>query len=131
VLGHIGLTPQTLNELGGYRVQGRTAPEAEALIADAKALAEAGVFAMVVECVPAELGERLTREVSVPTIGIGAGAGCDGQVLVLNDFLGLTESPPKLAKAYLNMAEAFRTATALYIKEVEQGAFPTEAQCYK
>jgi len=131
VLGHIGLTPQAVNEIGGYRVQGRSAPEAEALIADAKALEEAGVFAMVVECVPVALGERLTREVSVPTIGIGAGAGCDGQVLVLNDFLGLTESPPKLAKAYLNMSEQIRGAVSLYVEEVAQGAFPGEGQCYK
>ena len=131
VLGHIGLTPQAINEMGGYRVQGRTAPEAEALVADAKALDEAGVFAMVVECVPVALGEWLTREVSVPTIGIGAGAGCDGQVLVLNDFLGLTESPPKLAKAYLNMSEQIRGAVSLYMEEVAQAAFPGEGQCYK
>ena len=131
VLGHIGLTPQAVNEIGGYRVQGRTAPEAEALIADAKALDEAGVFAMVVECVPSELGERITRGISVPTIGIGAGAGCDGQVLVLNDFLGLTESPPKLAKAYLNLSEQIHNAASLYIKEVAQGVFPGEGQCYK
>jgi 3-methyl-2-oxobutanoate hydroxymethyltransferase len=131
VLGHIGLTPQTVNELGGYRVQGRTEAQAEALIADAKALDAAGVFALVVECVPAELGARITKEISVPTIGIGAGPGCDGQVLVLHDFLGLTESPPKLAKAYLNMAEQIRGALARYTDEVGQGIFPGEAQCYR
>ena len=131
VLGHIGLTPQTLNEVGGYRVQGRTAPQADALVADAKALEAAGVFAMVIECVPVELGGRITREVSVPTIGIGAGPQCDGQVLVLNDFLGLTESPPKLAKAYLDMTAQIRSALARYVEEVAQGVFPGEGQCYK
>ena len=131
VLGHIGLTPQAVNELGGWRVQGKTAEAAEALVADAKALEAAGVFAMVVECVPQELGERITREVGVPTIGIGAGAGCDGQVLVLHDFLGLTESPPKLAKAYLNLRGDILGAVARYVEEVENSAFPTEAQCYK
>ena len=131
VLGHIGLTPQAVNEIGGYRVQGRTAPEAEALLADAKALEAAGVFAMVVECVPVELAERITREVSVPTIGIGAGPHCDGQILVLSDFLGMTESPPKLAKAYLNLNGLIRDALARYVEEVAQGAFPAEGQCYK
>ena len=130
VLGHIGLTPQSLNEMGGYRVQGRGAEAAEALVADAKALDSAGVFAMVVECVPPELGERVTREVAVPTIGIGAGPGCDGQVLVLHDFLGLTESPPKLAKAYLSLGEAIQSSLAQYAREVEQGAFPGKEQCY-
>ena len=130
VLGHIGLTPQAVHEMG-YRVQGRTAPQADALVEDAKALAAAGAFAVVVECVPAELGERITRAVPVPTIGIGAGAGCDGQVLVLNDFLGLTEAPPKLAKAYLNLADAIRGAVAEYAEEVARGVFPGEGQCYK
>jgi len=131
VLGHIGLTPQAVNEIGGYRVRGRTAPEADALAADAKALEEAGVFAMVIECVPVELGERVTREVSVPTIGIGAGPHCDGQILVLSDFLGMTESPPKLAKAYLSLADEIKGAVARYVDEVAQGTFPNEAQCYK
>ncbi len=130
VLGHIGLTPQAINEIGGYRVQGRTAPQAEELVADGKALAEAGVFALVVECVPAELGARLTREISVPTIGIGAGPNCDGQVLVVNDFLGLTESPPKFAKAYVKMGELMKDALAQYARDVEQGTFPGEAESY-
>ena len=130
VLGHIGLTPQAVNEIGGFRVQGRSDEQAEALVADARALDAAGVFAMVVECVPAALGERVTREVSAPTIGIGAGPGCDGQVLVLHDFLGLTESPPKLAKAYLDLAGAVRGAVETYVREVGDGTFPGKGQCY-
>jgi 3-methyl-2-oxobutanoate hydroxymethyltransferase len=132
VLGHIGLTPQSIREMGGYKVQGRKPAEAKRLIADARSLEKAGVFAIVVECVPAGLGAELTKAVQVPIIGIGAGPSCDGQILVVNDMLGLTpaESTPKFVKRYAEMGDAMRQAVAAYRGDVESGRFPDKTQSY-
>lgn len=131
VLGHIGLTPQSIKETGGYKVQGKTTEAAEKLIADAKALADAGVFALVLECVPEELGTAITEAVGVPTIGIGAGRGCDGQILVIHDLLGMfTGKSPKLAKRYAEIGEAMKQAFRQYRSEVRDGAFPGEENIY-
>lgn len=125
VIGHIGLTPQTAGQLGGFKVQGRDMAAARKLFADAKALEEAGVFGIVLEAVPASLAEIITSTVAVPTIGIGAGPGCDGQVLVTNDLLGLFEKfTPGFVKKYLNLAPEIKKAVQSFISEVEEGAFP-------
>ena len=124
VMGHVGLTPQAVNTLGGYRVVGRGA-EAEALMADARAVAEAGAFSVVLEKVPAALAARVTAEIAIPTIGIGAGVHCDGQVLVLDDMLGLfTAFRPKFVKRYGELAAAADAAIAAYAAEVRAGSFP-------
>lgn len=131
VLGHIGLTPQSVNVLGGYKVQGRTREAGEQLVADARALAEAGAFAIVLECVPPDIAEAVTAGSPVPVIGIGAGPACDGQVLVLNDLLGLTEKPlPKFVKPYAALADTLRAAFRAYADEVRNGAFPAPEHCY-
>jgi 3-methyl-2-oxobutanoate hydroxymethyltransferase len=131
VLGHIGLTPQSIRQMGGYKVQGKREDEAERLMADAHALAEAGVFAIVVECVPRALGRELTQAVAVPTIGIGAGPDCDGQILVTPDLLGLTQAPyPRFVKRYADLGDRMRQAFRDYRQEVEGGAFPAEEHCY-
>lgn len=132
VLGHIGLTPQSVLTLGGHKVQGRQPMEAAQLEADAAALCAAGVFALVLECVPAALAERITRAVPVPTIGIGAGAACDGQVLVLHDMLGLTPSDeqPRFVKRYAELAAAIRQAAGEYMRDVEAGTYPGPDECY-
>jgi 3-methyl-2-oxobutanoate hydroxymethyltransferase len=128
VMGHVGLTPQSVRRLGGFKVQ----RDADAVLADAKALEEAGVFSMVVECVPAGLGQRVTSVVAVPTIGIGAGPGCDGQVLVLHDLLGLEESMrPKFSKRYAEMAALVRDAAGRYAAEVRSGEFPGEGNSFR
>ncbi|HMP74530.1 MAG TPA: 3-methyl-2-oxobutanoate hydroxymethyltransferase [Kiritimatiellia bacterium] len=127
VLGHIGLLPQSVHAMGGYRMQGKTDADAERLIADAKAVEEAGAFAVVLEGMPAEVGRAVTEAVSIPTIGIGAGPDCDGQVLVVNDLLGLTEKPPSFAKAYARLGEEARSAFAEYVREVRDGTFPGRA----
>lgn len=125
VMGHIGLTPQSVHALGGYRVQGRTAEAAERLLADAVALAAAGAFAIVLELVPAPLARLITREVGVPTIGIGAGADCDGQVLVTHDLLGLYAGHvPRFVKRYADLAPTVQDAVTRYIREVRDGSFP-------
>ncbi len=125
VMGHIGLTPQTAGQLGGFKVQGRDIESARKMIADAKALAEAGVFAIVLECVPGELAGIVTRSVSVPTIGIGAGSECDGQVLVTNDLLGMFEKfIPTFVKQYANLAPQITKAVASFREEVDTGVFP-------
>lgn len=131
VLGHIGLTPQMINEMGGFRVQGRSAMQADALVQDGLALAEAGAFAVVLEGVPPSLGKRVTGALPVPVIGIGAGPDCDGQVLVVNDLLGLTEKPPKFAKAYAGLRETVAEAFGKFVAEVEAREFPGTEQCYK
>lgn len=132
VMGHIGLTPQSVHQLGGYKVQGRQTEQAEKLLADAAALDEAGVFSIVLECVPAPLAEIATQRVGVPTIGIGAGAGCDGQVQVISDILGLAgPKVPKHAKRYVDAGKAIAEAVASYKTEVEDGAFPTEANSFE
>lgn len=131
VMGHIGLTPQSVNQLGGFRVQGRDLETAKKLIEDAKALEKAGVFSMVLEGVPAALAEKITGEVSVPTIGIGAGPGCDGQVLVINDVLGMYQGhTPKFVKKYVDLHPVIVQAIQGYRDEVKAGSFPAEEHCY-
>ena len=127
VMGHIGLTPQSINQLGGYKVQGKSSTAAVQLLNDAQALAEAGAFAIVLELVPAPLAKLITGKVSVPTIGIGAGPHCDGQVQVIHDMLGLfSDFVPKHAKQYARLRETIRSAVADYVNEVAAGTFPTE-----
>lgn len=124
VMGHLGLTPQSVLQFGGYRVQGRGA-EGERLIEDARSLEAAGCFAMVLESIPAQLAQRVTSEIGIPTIGIGAGPSCDGQVLVLHDMLGLYEDfQPKFVKRYANLASTIEEAVRRYAHDVEQGTFP-------
>jgi 3-methyl-2-oxobutanoate hydroxymethyltransferase len=125
VIGHLGLTPQSVHALGGYRVQGRDASTAERLLADARALEEAGACAIVLELLPAALATRITGALTIPTIGIGAGVGCDGQVLVLHDMLGLNEMfNPKFLKRYAELGEAVRAAVRSYAAEVRDGTYP-------
>ena len=132
VMGHIGLTPQSINVFGGFKVQGKSEEAARALLADAKAVEEAGAFALVIEAVPAALAQMITDAVSIPTIGIGAGAGCDGQILVYQDMLGMfSDFTPKFVKRYANVGEVMREAFANYAAEVASGAFPTEEHTYK
>ena len=124
VMGHLGLTPQSVLQFGGYRVQGRGS-EGERLLEDAHRLAEAGCFSLVLESVPAPLAERVTKAITIPTIGIGAGAGCDGQVLVLHDMLGLFEEfRPKFVKRYAELSTQIEEAVRAYQKEVQEGTFP-------
>ena len=126
VMGHIGLTPQSVHQMGGYKVQGKTQKEAEDLIADAHALVDAGVFALVLECVPAALAAEITSEIAVPTIGIGAGSDCDGQILVTHDMLGLhADLTPKFAKRYAELGTQMSQAFESYHNEVTNGEFPT------
>ncbi|MBE7467393.1 MAG: 3-methyl-2-oxobutanoate hydroxymethyltransferase [Planctomycetes bacterium] len=126
VMGHIGLTPQSIHMIGGYRVQGRTKEAADRLIAAAQALEEAGAFAIVLELVPAPLAEQLSKMLSIPTIGIGAGPACDGQVQVFHDIMGMYEDfLPKHAHRYGNVAQVIRQAAKAYKDDVEQGRFPT------
>jgi 3-methyl-2-oxobutanoate hydroxymethyltransferase len=128
VMGHLGLTPQSLHQLGGYRVQGRT--DGDAVLEAALALEKAGAFAIVLELVPAVLAARITAALSVPTIGIGAGSSCDAQVLVWADMAGFTAKPPKLAKAYRNMRADLLAASQEFAEEVRTGTFPTETQTF-
>ena len=131
VMGHIGLTPQSVNAFGGFKVQGKTNEAAQKLIDDAKALEKAGVFAIVVECVPAELGKAITEAVNVPVIGIGAGKYCDGQVLVYQDMLAMYDKmKPKFVKAYANIGEQMIEAFKAYVSEVKSGAFPTDEHSF-
>ena len=131
VMGHIGLTPQSIYQLGGFTVQGKTPEAAARLLEDARALEQAGAFAIVLETVPAPLAALITRSVSIPTIGIGAGIGCDGQVQVINDILGsFTDFVPKHAKQYAKLTEIIRAAIAEYDREVKAGCFPTEEQSF-
>jgi 3-methyl-2-oxobutanoate hydroxymethyltransferase len=125
VMGHLGLTPQAVHVLGGHRVQGRGAPAADRLVQDALALESAGAFAIVLELVPSAVAERVTQSVKIPTIGIGAGAKCDGQVLVLHDMLGLNEGfHPKFLKKYAELGEQVLSALRCYASEVRSGSFP-------
>lgn len=131
VMGHIGLTPQSINQLGGFKVQGKSPAAALSLLSDARALEAAGVFSMVLECVPAPLARLITQTVSVPTIGIGAGVHCDGQVQVIADLLGLfTEFVPKHAKQYGRLGEAIKQAVTQYMNEVLSGDFPTDKESF-
>jgi 3-methyl-2-oxobutanoate hydroxymethyltransferase len=132
VMGHIGLTPQSVNAMGGMRVQGRSVDAATALVADATAIADAGCFAMVIEGVPGAVGTAVTAAVDVPTIGIGAGPGCDGQVLVFHDVLGLgTRRTAKFVRQYANLAEDATKALAEFAADVRTGAFPAEGESYE
>jgi len=131
VMGHVGLTPQSVNALGGYRVQGKTPDAAEHLIRDARAVEAAGAFAVVLEAVPRELAAQITRDLRIPTIGIGAGPDCDGQVLVLHDILGLTFTPlPKFARQYANVGEIISSAVRAYCDDVRRSGFPSDAESY-
>ncbi len=129
VVGHVGLTPQSVHELGGYRTQAREAAPAVRLVEDCRALEEAGAFAVVLECIPAELAALVTRSIGVPSIGIGAGGGCDGQVQVFHDLLGLGSYTPKHARRYADLAPAVRDAIASYADDVRSGDFPAEEHC--
>lgn len=131
VMGHIGLTPQSIHQLGGARLQGKTVEAARKLIDDALALEQAGAFAIVLETVPAPLATLITRKLSIPTIGIGAGSGCDGQVQVITDILGLTSGyVPKHARQYANLNEVIKKAITTYQEEVKHGEFPTEKESF-
>jgi 3-methyl-2-oxobutanoate hydroxymethyltransferase len=132
VMGHLGLTPQSVNAMGGYRVQGKKVHAAYEMISDAQALADAGVFAIVLEGVPDRVAQIVTAEVPVPTIGIGAGAGCDGQVLVLHDILGLGggEYLPKFVRPYASLADDAVDALKRFFADVESGAFPSSDETY-
>jgi 3-methyl-2-oxobutanoate hydroxymethyltransferase len=128
VMGHIGLTPQSINRFGGFRVQ----REEEKLIADAQAIEQAGAFALVVECVPAKLAQKISLNVRIPTIGIGAGAGCDGQILVTHDMLGLFDDiRPKFVKQYADMGQEMVQAVEIYCREVREGTFPTDEHSFR
>jgi len=131
VMGHIGLTPQSIHQFGGFKVRGKTPEVAERLLKDAQILEEAGAFSIVLECIPAPLSKLITQRVNIPTIGIGAGLDCDGQVQVISDILGLyTDFVPKHAKQYAKLAEEIKTAVADYIAEVKSESFPTMKQSY-
>ena len=129
VMGHLGMTPQSVNAFGGFKVQGRN-ESGDAILADALALQEAGCFAIVLELIPAELAARITTSLKIPTIGIGAGVTCDAQVLVWTDLMGLTEKPPRFAKAYKNLRTEMIEGARSWMAEVENGAFPSEAQTF-
>jgi len=131
VMGHIGLTPQSIHQLGGFKVRGKGLEEARKLLNDARILEQAGAFAIVLECTPAPLSELITQKLAIPTIGIGAGPDCDGQVQVISDLLGLyTEFVPKHAKQYAKLAGEIKTAVSTYVSEVKSRSFPTTEQSY-
>lgn len=132
VVGHVGLLPQSVREYGGFKVQGRDPGQRAAILEDAKAIADAGAFAIVLECIPESLAAEITAAVPVPTIGIGAGRSCDGQVLVLHDILGLVEGfKPKFVKRYAHLAQDVKDAVARYCEEVRTGAYPGEEHRYQ
>jgi 3-methyl-2-oxobutanoate hydroxymethyltransferase len=131
VMGHLGMTPQSVHQYGGYKVQGKAADQAEVLLCDARALEAAGAFAIVLEAVPAKLAKTITNALAIPTIGIGAGPACDGQVLVLYDLLGLFDQfVPKFVKPYAHLRADALQALRRYREEVEQGKFPTDSESY-
>jgi len=131
VMGHIGLTPQSVNAFGGFRVQGKTEAAAERVLRDARAVEAAGAFSVVLESIPRELAARITAELKIPTIGIGAGPDCDGQVLVINDLLGLTFGhQPKFARRYADVGAIISRAAAEYCRDVQQGRFPSDEESY-
>jgi 3-methyl-2-oxobutanoate hydroxymethyltransferase len=131
VVGHIGLTPQSVHRMGGYKVQGKTTETIDTLLRDAIALDKAGVAALVLEGIPREVAIRITAEVATPTIGIGAGPDCDGQILVFHDLVGLTFTPPaKFVRRYCNAGELITGAIQAYRDDVRSGAFPADAECY-
>jgi len=132
VMAHIGLTPQSVHRMGGFKVQGRDEAQRKLLLEDAKAVLRAGAFSVVMECVPAGLAREVTETLSIPTIGIGAGPDCDGQVLVIHDVLGLLKGfRPKFVKQYTNMAETVDRAVKQYIQEVREGTFPAKEHIFE
>lgn len=132
VMGHIGLTPQSINMFGGFKVQGKSAEKAAKLIEDAKKLEKAGVFAIVLECIPAKLAKIISEEVKIPTIGIGAGPNCDGQILVYQDMLNMfSDLKPKFVKTFANVGELMQKGIKDYINEVQSNTFPTEEHSFK
>jgi len=132
VMGHLGMTPQSVNQSGGYKVRGKEQAEADKILQEAKALEAAGAFALVLECVPSSLAKKITQELVIPTIGIGAGQGCDGQVLVLYDVLGLFDDfVPKFVKPYAHLKADALQALTRYKEEVECGKFPSDAESYQ
>lgn len=132
VMAHIGLTPQSIHRMGGYKVQGKTEEAAKQLIEEAHIVEDAGAFSLILEAIPMELARRITEELSIPTIGIGAGTHCDGQVLVIHDVIGLFERfVPKFVKRYANLKEEALKAIEAYKEEVEKGIFPSEEQSFK
>lgn len=132
VMAHIGLTPQSVNSFGGFRVQGKTEEAAKRLLQAAKAVEKAGAFAVVLECVPATLAEFITKQINIPTIGIGAGNGCDGQVLVYQDMLGMySDMAPKFAKVYKELGKEMKEAFKQYIEDVNSSKFPEEKHTFK
>ncbi|MGN0508854.1 MAG: 3-methyl-2-oxobutanoate hydroxymethyltransferase [Ruminococcus sp.] len=132
VCAHIGLTPQSINAFGGFKVQGKGKEEAQKLLDEARAVEEAGAFAVVLECVPAKLAKKISESISIPTIGIGAGAGCDGQVLVYQDMLAMySDFKPKFVKQYAQIGSVMKDAFKQYISEVKSGAFPSEEHTFK
>lgn len=131
VMGHIGLTPQSINVFGGFKVQGKDEEVAKQLIEDAKKIEAAGAFAIVLECVPAKLAEIITKSISIPTIGIGAGAGCDGQILVYQDMLGMFSNiSPKFVKKFAEVGESMKNGFKKYIEEVNNGVFPSQEHTF-
>jgi len=131
VMGHIGLTPQSIHQFGGFRVQGKTTEAAIRLLEDARVLEEAGAFSVVLETVPAQLAALITQKIGIPTIGIGAGIGCDGQVQVINDILGsFADFVPKHARQYAKLTDIMRSAVTEYHNEVKDGSFPTDKQSF-
>src|ERR1700676_701253 len=131
VMGHIGLTPQSVNTFGGFRVQGKTEEAGDQLLRDARAVEAAGAFSIVLESIPRELASRITAELRIPTIGIGAGPDCDGQVLVIHDLVGLSFGhKPKFARRYANVGEIISRAAAEYCRDVQQGTFPSDEESY-
>jgi 3-methyl-2-oxobutanoate hydroxymethyltransferase len=131
VMGHIGLTPQSIHQLGGHKIQGKSPEAATKMLEDARALEQAGAFAIVLETVPAQLATLISQTISIPTIGIGAGIGCDGQVQVINDILGsFADFVPKHAKQYAKLTDIIRNAVTEYYGEVKAGSFPTDEQSF-
>ena len=132
VMAHLGLTPQSVNEFGGFKVQGKSFEAARTLMEDAKKVEAAGAFAITLECVPDKLAKMITEVVSIPTIGIGAGPDCDGQVLVYQDMLGMySDMQPKFVKQYENLKETMKHAFSSYCEEVQSGAFPAKEHCFQ
>ncbi len=132
VMAHIGLTPQAINAFGGFKVQGKSENDAQRILDEARAVEEAGAFSVVLECVPAKLAKKISETISIPTIGIGAGAGCDGQILVYQDMLALfSDFKPKFVKHFANAGEVMKQGFAGYIKEVKEGTFPAEEHTFK
>jgi 3-methyl-2-oxobutanoate hydroxymethyltransferase len=131
VMGHIGLTPQSIHQMGGYKVQGKVEEQKQKIMADAVAVEEAGAFSVVMECIPTELAQEITEQLTIPTIGIGAGIHCDGQVLVIHDLLGLMgDFRPKFVKSYVNLHQVISQAVEEYMNEIKKKQFPTEEHTF-